>query len=55
MNFTGQTSFDAGIQRTGAQIPPAPHFTFGSGDRSFADASEGFKGWGADEVAPPRS
>ena len=28
---------------------------FGSGDCSFANASEGFKGWGADEVAPPRS
>ena len=31
------------------------HITFGSGDCSFANASEGFKGWGADEVAPPRS
>ena len=30
-------------------------FTFGSGECSFANASEGFKGWGADEVAPPRS
>ena len=31
------------------------HFTFGGGDCSFANASEGFKGWGADEVASPRS
>ena len=31
------------------------HITFGSGDCSFANASEGFKGWGAYEVAPPRS
>jgi hypothetical protein len=29
------------------------HFTFGGGDCSFANASEGFKGWGADEVASP--
>jgi hypothetical protein len=30
-------------------------FTFGSGDYSFANASESFKGWEADEVALPRS
>ena len=31
------------------------HYLFGGGDCSFANASEGFKGWGADEVASPRS
>jgi hypothetical protein len=38
-----------------ARLRPQHFFTFGSGDCSFANASEGFKGWGADEVAPPRS
>ena len=38
-----------------ARLRPQLHFTFGSGDCSFANASEGFKGWGADEVALPRS
>ena len=33
----------------------SPTTSFGSGACSFANASEGFKGWGADEVAPPRS
>jgi hypothetical protein len=33
----------------------ALRFTFGSGDYSFANASESFKGWEADEVALPRS
>ena len=37
-----------------SDLSPAT-FTFGSGDYSFANASEGFKGWGADEVALPRS
>ena len=39
----------------GMHTRPQLHFTFGSGDCSFANASEGFKGWGADEVASPRS
>jgi hypothetical protein len=38
-----------------SDLSPTTTFTFGSGDCSFANASEGFKGWGADEVAPPRS
>jgi hypothetical protein len=39
----------------GMHTRPQLHFTFGGGDCSFANASEGFKGWGADEVASPRS
>lgn len=38
-----------------ARLRPQHLFTFGGGDYSFANASEGFKGWGADEVALPRS
>jgi hypothetical protein len=38
-----------------ARLRPQLHFTFGSGACSLANASEGFKGWGADEVTPPRS
>ena len=38
-----------------ARLRPQHLFIFGGGDCSFANASEGFKGWGADEVAPPRS
>ena len=38
-----------------ARLRPQHFFTFGGGDYSFANASEGFKGWGADEVALPRS
>lgn len=43
------------LPKANSDLSPATTFTFGSGDCSFANASEGFKGWGADEVAPPRS
>jgi hypothetical protein len=34
------------VQRKSKPLWPRATSTFGSGDRSFADASEGFKGWG---------
>lgn len=43
------------VQRKSKPLWSRATSTFGSGDCSFANASESFKGWGADEVASPRS
>jgi hypothetical protein len=43
------------VQRKSKPLWSRATSIFGGGDCSFANASEGFKGWGADEVASPRS